>query len=77
MNFTVELPNNGHIGGGSLVHYREVVPISEIRLQATPLNPEVANRSKGVACSVFMQTRSKRTQDEQTKDLTVFPGATE
>ena len=28
---TVEPPNNGHIGGGSLVHCREVVLISEVR----------------------------------------------
>ena len=28
---TVEPPNNGHIGGRSLVHCREVVPISEVR----------------------------------------------
>ena len=29
--YTVEPPNNGHIGGGSLVHCREVVLISEVR----------------------------------------------
>ena len=28
--YTVEPPNNGHIGDGSLVLCREVVPISEV-----------------------------------------------
>ena len=41
MHCTVEPPNNGHIGGRNLVLYWEVVSISEVDYQATPLNPEV------------------------------------
>ena len=36
--YTVKPLNNGHFGGSNVVRCREVVPISEVIVEATPLN---------------------------------------